>query len=431
MKYYVTSKISENIHETPEGYLICIGVPIARIGTQVYGEGETPLETADGQIEIYRDEKEVFNPKTIASFEGKAITIRHPTDFVNPDNWSQLAKGIMQNVRRGKDDNKDDLIADLLITETMAIGLVKNGLREVSCGYEAEYIQTEKGKGIQKNIVGNHLALVEQGRAGPGYAINDHKGETKMNLKERIKAIFAKAQDEAMQLAADEEKKKDKKSGDEDPDKKDDKGKDEKGASYDELVQMIKDLGEKVAAMKPSKDKDKEDDKKDDSKDDDQVEKSMEDRLKALEMAMSKLLDAKAGDEDKEDGDDDESEDDDFDESTLVGDSAEIASRAEILAPGLKMSKDIKVKALKASYETKEGKKVIDGLTGGKPTFDSAEKVDTLFVAASEVIKAQRTDELSKTKRTKDGSGNGTVDEGAMTAEKLNEINSKFWNKQV
>lgn len=434
MKYYVTSKISENMHETPEGFLVCLGVPIARIGDMLYGEGETPLETdSKGKVTITRDEDEVFRPQTIASFEGKPVTISHPNEFVGPDNWKDLAKGVLQNVRRGKDEQKDDLIADLLITDKMAIGLVKNGLREVSCGYEADYVQTDDGKGKQKNIIGNHLALVDQGRAGHGYAINDHKGDIKMNLKDRIKAIFAKAQDEAMKMAEDEaEKKDDKKVDDEEKEAKD-------AGAYDELVTIVKDLSEKISAMAPKDEAEKKDDKKEDeSKDDkedeskDEEGSSIESRLKACEAAIAKMLDNKSGDEDivgdddeEKEAKDEESDDDDFEESTKTGDTA---SRAEILAPGIELTKDVKVKALKKAYETKEGKAVIDSLTGGKtPTFDSKEKVETLFIAASEVLKASRVSDLSKTKKVTYDFNSSIEDTGAMTAEKLNEINSKFY----
>ena len=425
--------------------MVCVGVSIARTGEMEYGEGETPLETGDsGVVKISRSEDEVFRPETIASFEGKPVTITHPIDFVGPGNWSRLAKGTIQNVRRGVGDQKDDLIADILITDDMAISLVKNGLREVSCGYEAEYTQVEEGKGNQTNIIGNHLALVDQGRAGSNYAINDSKG-AKMTIREKIKTIFARAQDEAMKAAEDADKEMPAK----DEDKKDEPAKD--AGAYDELVKMVKDLGEKVSAMakpkdeeKPAekkeeekpKDEEKSEEKKDESKDDDQVEASMEDRLKAVEAAVQKLLEMKAGDEESEDAEEgeekakdedgeEESEDDDFDESTMVGDTA---SRAEILAPGIKLTKDVKAKALKAAYETKDGKKVLDALSAGSPDFKTEEKVNTLFLAASEVLKAQRTSELSKTKQTRDFDGSQGV--GFMTPEKINEINSKHYQSR-
>ncbi len=425
MKYFVTSRLSENIHETPEGYLLCLGVPIARTGEMLYGEGETPLETDDsGKIVIDRADGEVFRPETIASFEGKAVTITHPTEFVSPDNWSRLAKGIIQNVRRGEGEQKTDLLADLLITDSMAINLVKSGLREVSCGYEAEYTQTGDGRGMQTNIIGNHLALVDQGRAGSSYAINDHKGKGfKMKFGDKIKAIFAKAQDEAMNLAADAEK--------DEPKKDDDKSKDASMGAYDELVNMVKDLGEKIAAM-GGKPKDastaptNSEPAKIDAKDE-PVEVSLEDRMKALETAVAKLLEGKAAAGDADEEESEESEDEGSEEGSLVGDTA---SRVEILAPGMAITKDVKAKALKAAYATAEGKKVIDAVSGGKPTFDSADKVDTLFIAASELLKVSRASELSDTKKSRATDSDSSKGKGPMTAEQMNELNAKHYAKK-
>lgn len=437
MKYYVTTNISENIHETPEGFLICIGVPITRTGELVYGEGETPLETDDdGQIVIDRTEGDVFDPHTMASFEGKPVTINHPDDFVNPNNWADLARGTLQNIRRGQGDEKNCLLADVLITDAMAIGLVKNGLREVSCGYEAEYVQTGKGKGRQTKIVGNHLALVEKGRAGPSCAIMDHEGKettTMSKLAELIKKL-SRVADEEMPEKKDE-KKEDKSKDEKEPEKKEDKKeeKSEDASAYDELVQVCNALIEKINGMKEKKSGDeKEPEKKDEKKaDDEEVAPSLEDRLKSLETAVAKMLESESSeemgdekeDESKDEESEEESEDDDFEESNMVGDSL---SRAEILAPGIKQSKDIKVKALKAAYATKEGKEVIDSLTANKPTFDSADKVNLLFIAASEVLKEKRSQSLSKTKQAKDGDiGDSKVE--IMTPEKLNEKHAAHW----
>lgn len=401
-----------------------------------YSKDETPLEADEnGVVTITRDEKELFRPETMASFNGKAFTIRHPEEFVGPDNWSDLAKGVLQNIRRGEGDQKDDLIADILVTDAIAIGMIKNGLREVSCGYEADYVQTGKGKGKQRYIIGNHIALVDQGRAGPSYAINDHKGESKMSYKDRIKALFTKAQDEAAKIIDEEKEKADKESKDEDDKDDDKKAKDEEGAGYDELVKMVKDLGEKISAMAPKakdeddKDDDKKDDKEDKGKDE---ESSVEERLKTLEAAVQKMLENQSEDEDGDDdeSEDEDSEDDDFQESTMSGDAkSEVLSRAEILAPGIKPSKDIKKKALMAAFDTKDGKKAIKTLTGGKAlVLDSDEKINTLFIAASEVLKASRSEDFSATKRSKETSDAGGADsQGVVTADKMNEINAKFY----
>lgn len=436
MKFYVTSKISENMHETPEGYLLCLGVPIARTGEMTYGRGESPLEPGDdGKVIVTRDKDAIFSPETMASFEGKAVTIGHPDDFVSPENWSQLTKGVIQNVRRGTGANENDLIADLLITDSKAIELVKAGLREVSCGYEADFIQAGIGRGVQESIIGNHLALVDQGRAGSSYAINDSKtGKgSRMKLKDKIQAIFAKAQDEAMKVAEDS-------ANTETPVEK-------KGfVSMDDMKSY---LDGKFEAMMGGKKKEGEDASTQPTESapakvvakDDEVAPGLEDRLAKLEAAVAKLLESqvapKVGDEDgdedevsdedceDEDGDDDMVGDEDSDKKALVGDAA---SRVEILAPGMKASgKDVKARAIKTAYATKDGKAVIDQLTGGKaPELKDEKQVNTLFIAASELLKANRNTEFSKTK-TRDSDSTVSASRGVVTAEKMNEINQKHW----
>lgn len=436
IKYFTPTKLSENIHETPEGFLICYDVPIGRTGQQVYGAGETPLDTNDeGQTLITRDPDELFNSNTIASFEGKPFTIRHPEEFVNPENWSELAKGVVQNVR--KSDTKSDtgeeyLIADILVTDALAIQLVKSGVREVSCGYEAIYESTGKGKGRQTQIVGNHLALVEQGRAGPSYAIMDHKYKERSymsKLAEQMKSFFSKAVDEAV---ASEKKEKAK---DETVDKKDDKKDAVKDDGVSDIVAMLKTILEKIEGMKAdapntekttttaASDEDKDEDDKKDKAKDDEIPTGIEDRMKAMEMALAKILDKLNGEEDEEESEETGDEDE---KSSMTGDTA---SRAEILAPGIAITKDVMQKAIAAAYSTKDGKSVIESLTGGKaPTFDSAEKVSNLFIAASEIMKARRGTGLEKTK-----SGLETVNDamtGPMSPEKLNEMNKAFWSRR-
>lgn len=439
MKFFTTSKISENIHETPEGYLVCIGVSIARTGEMEYAPGETPLEPGPtGMVIISREADEVFKPETIASFQAKAVTIQHPSSFVSPDNWAQLSKGVLQNVRRGTGEQANDLIADLLITDSLAIELVKNGLREVSCGYEAEYLQTGVGRGTQKNIIGNHLALVDEGRAGSAYAINDHKGKgSAMSLKEKLKAHFHKAHNEAIEIAETADK-----AACDAPKEKDMGGVMVTG--YDEVMKAVKDLGEKISAMAPkSKDASTEPTENMPAKvvaKDDEVAPGLEARMAKLEAAVSKLLEMQSmnGDADPGDVDGGEmAEDDDMGmEGEMVGDdddqfgsmTGDGASRVEILAPGMKASgKDIKVKALKAAYSTTDGKTVIDQFTAGSiPDFKNEKFVEVLFTAVSEILKSTRSKELSKA-RTHDFRSNIGQPEGVMTAEKMNEMNAAYY----
>lgn len=173
-RFYIEEQLSEHIGETPEGFLICYDVPVAKVGEQTYKADEVPIEPGkDGLVIIKRREEEVFNPDAIKSFEGKPLCIDHPDEMVTPENWGDLAHGFITNVRRGAKEKIDLLVGDIVITTKKAIELVKNGMRELSCGYDANYEQLEKGIGIQKDIIGNHIALVMHGRAGHRCAIGD------------------------------------------------------------------------------------------------------------------------------------------------------------------------------------------------------------------------------------------------------------------
>lgn len=179
-KAFFGSKISPNMVKTPENFLICKNVPIARTGVQKYLGKEIGLDDrANDIIKVYRTEDEVFNPKTIASFEGKVFTDEHPDDWVNPLNFSSLAKGTITNVRRGNGKDSDLLLADIIVYSQMQIDEIESKQkREVSCGYECEYIPYKDGY-AQKNIIGNHVALVSAGRAGQRVAIKDSKQQLK------------------------------------------------------------------------------------------------------------------------------------------------------------------------------------------------------------------------------------------------------------
>ena len=195
-RYLITSELGPQRHVTPEGFLICTGVPIARTGEYEYfaSEGMSPgIEPdASGRIISRREPAEVFAPAALASFEGKPVTLGHPdVDEVTPDDWRQYAVGHVTNVRRGSGDDADKVIADLVISDAAAIDAINSGLREVSCGYDVTVEQVEPGVERQTHIRGNHVALVDAGRAGPECAIKDSKGGVAMDKEVKEGSLFS------------------------------------------------------------------------------------------------------------------------------------------------------------------------------------------------------------------------------------------------
>lgn len=169
--------------------MFCPKCVIAKTGTFPYFEREIGIEGgADGIVRIERRPEDLFNPETIASFEGKPIVIGH-SEYATPDNWSKVAKGVVQNVRRGAGADADKLIADLLITDAETINKVQSGeLEELSCGYDAEIEKTRPGFARHKGFVGNHVALVKRARCGSVCRIGDSLPT--MSFKNTIRKFF-------------------------------------------------------------------------------------------------------------------------------------------------------------------------------------------------------------------------------------------------
>ena len=77
---------------------------------------------------------------------------------------------------------------------------IKNGKREISCGYDCLWVPTADDAYEQREIRGNHIAVVDKGRAGHKVAIRDDAGRSKKmskskNIFARMLAAFAKDAD--------------------------------------------------------------------------------------------------------------------------------------------------------------------------------------------------------------------------------------------
>ena len=191
MHYYGT-RLSENIsRREPEGYLLCLNVPVARTGTQDYLAEEIGMPGTD-LVPVFRPEDEVFSPETVASFEGMPVTNDHPPEGVDVSNIRALQKGHAHNVRRGSGEESDLLLADLIITDPHLIDLIMDGKREISCGYTYELCREGDGY-VQRKIRGNHVAVVDAGRAGPRVCIKDDLTERrKKTMKKSLSKILAR-----------------------------------------------------------------------------------------------------------------------------------------------------------------------------------------------------------------------------------------------
>lgn len=198
------ASIPNRMEDTPEGFLICRDVPLARTGEQIYYANELPgIPAKGGQIIAIRDEDEVFSPKSIESFRGKVFTDDHPDEDVTTKNFRPLIQGVIMNPRRGEGALADKLLGDLIVYDPRTIAKIKAGKREISNGYDADYEIIEPGRARQINIRGNHVSLVDEGRCGPACAIRDRKitMPKKLSWKDRLfAALRSTDEDERQEL---------------------------------------------------------------------------------------------------------------------------------------------------------------------------------------------------------------------------------------
>lgn len=404
---YAPEQIGRTRYRTPEGFLFCEGARIARTGPMMYAQKEMPdIEpgTFSSMIVIERDEAVLFDPDSIASYAGKAITNDHPPEPVTPANFKKYAVGTILNPRRGEGVEISFLIADLLIMDEDAIEAIEPSDKsapkvELSAGYDTEVEQIKPGVGRQTKNVGNHVALVEKGRAGPACSIKDEDPVMATKKTRRVLDAIRKAFRAKDEAGLEEHLTQAEGLMDDD----------DEGGGADPQTVVIKFEGPGAPAAGEASDEagGAEGEKPDPYE---ARFKGIEDCLSGMKDAFEKLTAAPAADAAEGEGEgekvfDEEAEEAKEEEKEADKTTAQDAmSKAEILAPGIKLpvadakSKmkrsaitDLRRTALKTAVADSARKAHVDAVLGGRAAdFDKMRpsQVAMVFDAASAVASA-------------------------------------------
>ncbi|KVN79379.1 DUF2213 domain-containing protein [Burkholderia ubonensis] len=445
---YAAEQLGERQSITPEGFLLCEAVPIARVGSQDYASFELPeLEAKDGVIVAERTADVLFSPETLASFEGKPITIDHPPDFVTPANYMSVARGTVRNVRRGEGAQSELMLADLLITDAEAIRRVQSdgpdALDQVSNGYDADYEQIAPGRARQVVIVGNHVALVKNARCGPVCSIGDSAsnllptGDSSMankkqsTLLEKLRKAFMTRDSDTFEKVANEM------TGDE--------GEGEGGNGQPQIhIHMPGAAGDPKAGVSATGDEGSGGGEGDPLKQVLDAVQATNGKIDALADRVTKLEGGgmPTGDDDDDLGEGTGTTDNDGKGGAKTGDSTALRdefqdalSRAEILAPGVRLptfdAKAVRKKtvdaicvlrrrALLAAMDNENGE-AVKAVTGGADISGMpCNVVKAFFNAASELVRGKNSGVLQR--RTSDSAQAGRKD--------INEVHAEFWKNR-
>ena len=180
-----TDSVPVDEHYSAEGYFYDNPI-LTRTGIFKY-----TLEDGSERRELRRPE-DVFDPESLASYEGKPIIITHDAQVIDKDNAHRERVGTI--LTPGQQDG-ETVRAKIVIDDPDAVKA--SGLRELSVGYYQDLIM-EPGKwngepydAIQTHIHVNHLALVAVARAGDDARLNmdsqdSNGGMTPMDENEKM-----------------------------------------------------------------------------------------------------------------------------------------------------------------------------------------------------------------------------------------------------
>ncbi len=164
----------------PETGYLKTDAHITRVGVFVYKDSD-----GNDRREL-RHPEDVFNLDALGSFGLVPFTNDHPGEPLNATNTARFQVGTVSGARR--DEDSRHVVASVLITDASTIEAAEKGKRELSCGYKCDLEEragiTKDIPGVpdglefdarQRNIRGNHVALVDRGRAGGSVALRfDH-----------------------------------------------------------------------------------------------------------------------------------------------------------------------------------------------------------------------------------------------------------------
>lgn len=180
-RVYLADKLTLDApRRTSDGYM-AVRARAARVGHYSYTGREVDPDNAHGlrdaaSVNVLREEGEVFADRAVRSFLMKPITDDHPAEAVTAANWRDHARGTVAGAMR----DGDHLAFDLVLMDAATIAKVEAGKAELSNGYSAQLAFGDftapdgtKCPVRQTHIVGNHVAVVDRGRAGPSCRIGD------------------------------------------------------------------------------------------------------------------------------------------------------------------------------------------------------------------------------------------------------------------
>ena len=173
--------------------------PITKEGVFPYlGRSISPQLDPDRIYNVYRSFDELSSAETLKSFDGVPFINDHEMIGDGFTRYDQRpAAGVLMNPVA----ESGMVRGDLKIFSEALKDAITNGKKELSLGYKCEYALLPgewngiKYDAIQRNIRGNHIALVDRGRMGADVRVYDAFAGVTCDAAEIIEEVIETAQD--------------------------------------------------------------------------------------------------------------------------------------------------------------------------------------------------------------------------------------------
>lgn len=160
--------------------------PISKVGIFPYSGKQLGLDgdNANKIFQVLRPPEELGNPECVASFKlvpwiDEHVMLGPEMQKLTPNAIPAEQKGVQGVIGEEVFFQDGTLFANIKAFSSTLAALIEAGKRELSAGYRCIYDWTAgvwNGQNfdvVQRNIRGNHLALVQEGRMGPDVAVMD------------------------------------------------------------------------------------------------------------------------------------------------------------------------------------------------------------------------------------------------------------------
>ena len=160
------------------GWLEVRDNPITKVGVFDYLGKEIGAPEPNKIYKVYRPAEELEKPETINSF--KLLPFLDEHEMVGKGATPAERKGVQGMIGEQVYFDPPYLRGNLKVLSNAALNLINGGKIDLSPGYRSRYeftsgnFEGEHYDVIQRDLRGNHLALVDEGRTGPDVSVQDH-----------------------------------------------------------------------------------------------------------------------------------------------------------------------------------------------------------------------------------------------------------------